>query len=214
MRNAESRFAMNPTNIDIQRSSFTRPHSVKTSFNVGDIVPFYLDQDVLPGDTFQIDTSKVVRMQTLLTPMMDNLYLDTYYFFVPNRLVWKHWKEFMGENTQSAWLPSVEYTIPQIESPASTGFAVGTIADYLGVPTGVPDLSMSALPFRAYALIMNEWFRDENLTDPLVIPDDETTVTGVNTDNYVTDVAKGGAPFVASKYHDYSRLHFPPSEGS
>ena len=79
-RNQESRFAMNPTNIDIQRSSFTRPHSVKTSFNVGDIVPFYLDQDVLPGDTFQIDTSKVVRMQTLLTPMMDNLYLDTYSF--------------------------------------------------------------------------------------------------------------------------------------
>ena len=214
MRNAESRFAMNPTNIDIQRSSFTRPHSVKTSFNVGDIVPFYLDQDVLPGDTFQIDTSKVVRMQTLLTPMMDNLYLDTYYFFVPNRLVWKHWKEFMGENTQSAWLPSVEYTIPQLESPASTGFAVGTIADYLGVPTGVPDLSMSALPFRAYALICNEWFRDENLTDPLVIPDDETTVTGVNTDNYVTDVAKGGAPFVASKYHDYFTSALPaPQKG-
>ena len=178
-RNQESRFAMNPTNIDIQRSSFTRPHSVKTSFNVGDIVPFYLDQDVLPGDTFQIDTSKVVRMQTLLTPMMDNLYLDTYFFFVPNRLVWKHWKEFMGENNESAWLPEVEYTVPQIKSPEG-GFSVGTIADYMGVPTGVGNLSMSALPFRAYALIMQEWFRDENLTDPLVIPDDETTVIGVN----------------------------------
>lgn len=213
-RNQESRFAMNPTNIDIQRSSFTRPHSVKTSFNVGDIVPFYLDQDVLPGDTFQIDTSKVVRMQTLLTPLMDNIYLDTYYFFVPNRLVWEHWKEFMGENTQSAWLPEVEYTIPQIVSPANTGFEVGTIADYFGVPTGVPDLSMSALPFRAYALIMNEWFRDENLTDPLVIPKDETTVTGVNTGSYITDVAKGGQPFKASKYHDYFTSALPaPQKG-
>ena len=212
-RNQESRFAMNPTNIDIQRSSFTRPHSVKTSFNVGDIVPFYLDQDVLPGDTFQIDTSKVVRMQTLLTPMMDNLYLDTYFFFVPNRLVWKHWKEFMGENNESAWLPEVEYTVPQIKSPEG-GFSVGTIADYMGVPTGVGNLSMSALPFRAYALIMQEWFRDENLTDPLVIPDDETTVIGVNTGNYITDVAKGGLPFKASKYHDYFTSALPaPQKG-
>lgn len=212
-RNQESHFALNPTNIDIQRSSFTRPHSVKTSFNVGDIIPFYLDQDVLPGDTFQIDTSKVVRMQTLLTPMMDNLYLDTYFFFVPNRLVWKHWKEFMGENTTSAWLPEVEYTVPQIKSPKG-GFSVGTIADYMGVPTGVSNLSMSALPFRAYALVMQEWFRDENLTDPLVIPDDETTVEGVNTGNYITDVAKGGLPFKASKYHDYFTSALPaPQKG-
>lgn len=214
MRNAESRFAFNPTNVDIQRSSFTRPHSVKTSFNVGDIIPFYLDQDVLPGDTFQIDTSKVVRMQTLLTPMMDNIYLDTYFFFVPNRLIWNHWKEFMGEASDQAWLPQVTYTVPQLESPASTGFIVGTIADYLGVPIGVPDLSMSALPFRAYALVCNEFFRDENLTDPLVIPKDETTVTGVNSGNYITDTAKGGLPFKASKYHDYFTSALPaPQRG-
>lgn len=90
-RNAESRFAINPTNIDIPRSKFERNSCVKTSFNVGDIVPFYIDE-VLPGDTFQIKTSKVVRLQTLITPIMDNLYLDTYYFFVPNRLVWRHWR--------------------------------------------------------------------------------------------------------------------------
>lgn len=82
-RNAESRFAVNPTRIDISRSRFDRSHSLKTTFNVGDVVPFFIDE-VLPGDTFSIDTSKVVRMQTLLTPMMDNIYLDTYYFFVPN----------------------------------------------------------------------------------------------------------------------------------
>ena len=91
-RNAESRFAMNPTNIDISRSRFHRPSSVKTTFNVGDLIPFYCDE-VLPGDTFDIKTSKIVRMQTLVTPIMDNIYLDTYFFFVPNRLVWEHWRE-------------------------------------------------------------------------------------------------------------------------
>ena len=98
-RNVESHFALNPTNIDIRRSTFDRSHSLKTSFNVGDIVPFFLDE-VLPGDTFNVDTSKVVRLQTLLTPVMDNIYLDTYFFFVPNRLTWAHWKQFNGENTK------------------------------------------------------------------------------------------------------------------
>ena len=201
-RNANSHFAVNPTNIDIQRSRFARPSSYKTTFNVGDVVPFYVDSDVLPGDTYQIDTSKVVRMQTLLTPMMDNLYLDTYFFFVPHRLVWDHWKEFMGENTQSAWLPEVEYTIPQITAPTG-GWNVGTIADYMGIPTGVDGFSVNALPFRAYALVMNEWFRSTALTDPLVIEHGDTTVAGVNTGNYITDVAKGGKPFVAAKFFDY-----------
>lgn len=211
-RNDESRFASNPTNIDIPRSKFERNCSVKTSFNVGDIVPFYIDE-VLPGDTFQIKTSKVVRLQTLITPIMDNLYLDTYYFFVPNRLVWSHWREFNGENTQSAWIPSVEYEVPQITAP-SGGWSVGTIADYMGVPTGVEGLSVNALPFRAYALVMNEWFRDQNLTDPLNIPVDDSTVVGVNTGNYVTDVAKGGLPFKAAKYHDYFTSCLPsPQKG-
>ncbi|ALS03427.1 VP1 [Gokushovirus WZ-2015a] len=212
-RNAESRFAVNPTRIDMSRSRFDRNCSVKTTFNVGDVVPFYVDE-VLPGDTFQIRTSKVVRMQTLLTPVMDNIYLDTYFFFVPNRIVWEHWKELMGENAQSAWIPEVSYEVPQITSPPSTGWEVGTIADYMGIPTGVPNLSVNALPFRAYALIMNEWFRDENLTDPLQIPMDETTVSGVNTGNYVTDVAKGGLPFKAAKYHDYFTSCLPaPQKG-
>ena len=194
-RNQNERFAINPTNIDISRSKFQRDSSVKTTFNVGDIVPFYLDE-VLPGDTFSVDTSKVVRMQTPLTPIMDNIYLDTYYFFVPNRLVWKHWKELNGENNESAWIPQTTYTVPQLTSPATTGWQVGTIADYFGLPTGVPNLSVSALPFRAYALVCNEWFRDQNLTDPLLIPDDDATVAGVNTGNYITDVAAGGLPFV------------------
>ena len=176
------------------------------------MIPFYVDE-VLPGDTFQVRTSKVVRMQTLLTPVMDNVYLDTYYFFVPNRLVWEHWKQFMGENTESAWIPQVEYEVPQLTAPAN-GWEVGTLADYMGIPTGVKGLSVSALPFRAYALIMNEWFRSENLTDPLNIPVDDATVQGVNTGNYVSDVAKGGKPFVANKFRDYFTSCLPsPQKG-
>ncbi len=212
-RNVESHFALNPTRIDLSRSTFDRSSSVKTSFNAGDIVPFFLEE-VLPGDTFNVKSSKVVRMQTLLTPMMDNVYLDTYYFFVPNRLVWKHWKEFNGENTESAWIPETTYEVPQITSPANTGWAVGTIADYFGIPTGVPNLSVSALPFRAYALIMNDWFRDQNLSDPLVVPDDDATVSGVNTGTFVSDVAKGGKPYIAAKYHDYFTSCLPsPQKG-
>lgn len=211
-RNVESRFAVNPTRLDMSRSTFDRSHSVKTTFNTGDIVPFFVDE-VLPGDTFSIDTSKVVRMQTLLTPMMDNLYLDTYYFFVPNRIVWDHWKEFNGENTQSAWLPTIEYQVPQLTTPPG-GFSIGTIADYMGIPTGVEGLSVNALPFRAYALIINEWFRDENLTDPLNISKGDATVVGVNTGDYITDVAKGGLPFKAAKYHDYFTSALPaPQKG-
>jgi hypothetical protein len=212
-RNVESHFALNPTRIDLSRSTFDRSSSVKTSFNAGDIVPFFLEE-VLPGDTFNVKSSKVVRMQTLLTPMMDNVYLDTYYFFVPNRLVWSHWKEFNGENTESAWIPETTYEVPQITSPANGGWNVGTIADYFGIPTGIPNLSVSALPFRAYALVMNEWFRDQNLQDPLVVPLDDATVAGVNTGTFVSDVAKGGKPYIAAKYHDYFTSCLPsPQKG-
>lgn len=211
-RNVESHFALNPTNIDMSRSTFDRSHSVKLSFNVGDVIPFYVDE-VLPGDTFKVKTSKVVRMQPLATPIMDNIYLDTYFFFVPNRLTWSHWREFNGENTKSAWIATTEYEVPQLTAPEG-GWSVGTLADYFGVPTGVPGLSVNAMPFRAYALIMNEWFRDQNLMDPLNIPVDDATVVGVNTGVYVTDVAKGGLPFKAAKYHDYFTSCLPsPQKG-
>ena len=167
MRNMDSRFAVNPQ-ITIDRSKFNRDSSVKTSFNVGDLIPFYIDE-VLPGDTFQVRTSLVARLQPLVTAPMDNLYLDTYYFFVPNRLVWEHWRELNGENTESAWIPQTEYQVPQITAPTG-GWNIGTIADYFGIPTGVSGLSVSALPFRAYSLIVNEWFRDQNLKDPLETP--------------------------------------------
>ncbi len=212
MRNMDSRFAVNPQ-ITIDRSKFNRDSSVKTSFNVGDLIPFYIDE-VLPGDTFQVRTSLVARLQPLVTAPMDNLYLDTYYFFVPNRLVWEHWRELNGENTESAWIPQTEYQVPQITAPTG-GWNIGTIADYFGIPTGVAGLSVSALPFRAYSLIVNEWFRDQNLKDPLETPKGDATVQGVNTGNYITDCAKGGLPFKAAKLHDYFTSCLPaPQKGS
>lgn len=208
-----NRFDFNPTNIDISRSTFKRDSSVKLSFNVGDIIPFYCDE-VLPGDTAQIKTSKIVRMQTLVAPVMDNIYLDTYYFYVPNRILWEHWKEFNGENTGSKWTQETVYTVPQITAPASTGWNVGTIADYFGIPTGVTGLSVNALPFRAYAMICDEWFRDQNNLDPIDYPKTDATVQGVNTGTFVTDVAKGGLPYKAGKFRDYFTSCLPsPQKG-
>lgn len=211
-RNVNSHFALNPTDIDISRSKFDRNSSVKFSGNVGDLIPFYVDE-VLPGDTFQIQTSLLARLQPLVAPIMDNIYLDTYYFFVPARLCWEHWKQFNGENTESKWLPETQYSIPQITAPTG-GWSTGTIADYMGIPVGVDGISISALPFRAYALICNEWFRDENNTDYLDVPFGDATVQGVNTGTFVTDVAKGGKPFRAAKYHDYFTSALPsPQKG-
>ncbi len=205
-------FGENPISLDISRSRFNRDSSVKLSFNVGELVPFYVDE-VLPGDTMEVNTSKVVRLQTLLTPMMDNMYLDTYYFFVPNRLVWDHWKEFQGENTESPWIPQTQYTVPQITAPTG-GWAIGSIADYMGIPTGVDNLSVNALPFRAYALICDYWFRSTNLQDPFVIPMNESTVVGSNGNDYKVDVAKGGKPWIARRYNDYFSQALPaPQKG-
>lgn len=214
-RNVESHFSTLPS-ADIRRSILDRSSGHKTSFNVGELVPLYVDE-ILPGDSVKITTSKVVRLQTLLTPIMDNVYLDTYWFFVPNRLCWEHWKEFCGENTASAWAPTTQYQIPSIKSPAG-GWNSCTIADYLGIPVGVPMTSgnhlPSALPFRAYALICNEFFRDENLSDPLNISLGDATQDGSNGDNYITDVVNGGALFKAAKYHDYFTSCLPsPQKG-
>ncbi|QRV61668.1 major capsid protein [Gokushovirinae sp.] len=210
-RNESGRFSQNPV-LSISRSTFNRNSSIKTTFNVGDLIPFYVDE-VLPGDTFSIDTSKVVRMQTPLTPIMDNIYLDTYYFFVPNRLVWKHWPNLMFENTESAWIPESVYSVPQVTAPVG-GWNVGTIADYMGIPTGVAGISVNAMPFRAYALICNEWFRDQNLQDPLFISLEDATLSGSNEGNYITDCQLGGKPFVAGKLHDYFTSALPsPQKG-
>ena len=207
-RNVESHFSLAPQ-ASIKRSSFDMSHTHKTTFNAGDIIP--LDwQEVLPGDTFSYDTSFVARMTTPIFPVMDNCYLDYYYFFVPNRLLWEHWEQFCGANDDiTAWEQPVTYEIPQITAPSSTGWTEGTLADYMGIPTNVSNFSVSALPFRAYAKIYNDWFRDENVTSPCNLSLTDTTQAGSNGTTTVTDVELGGAPAKASKYHDYFTSALP-----
>lgn len=212
---SNSKFAINPTQIgNIVRSKFDMSHTHKTSFNVGELIPFDV-QEVLPGDTFDVETNVLCRMQTLLTPVMDDLYLDMYYFFVPNRLVWDHWKEFCGENSQSAWIPETTYSIPVVEIWWEQEKTYeGTVLDYMGIPcqtiTGADRvLYVNALPFRAYGLIYNEWFRDQNLQDPALIPTDDlnavSKLTGRGYINY---------PFLVNKYHDYFTSALPaPQKG-
>lgn len=213
-RNAESHFSVNPVNIDMQRSIFNRSCQHKTTFNTGDLIPIYVDE-VLPGDTFKMDMSTAIRMATPIFPIMDNLNVDFYYFFVPNRLVWEHWREFNGENRTSAWEQQTEYEVPQLVAPATTGWTKGTIADYFGIPTKIPKLSVNALPFRAYCLIWNEWFRDQNVKDPCNITMDETTLNGTNSGDYVTNAQLGALPLKAAKYHDYFTSQLPePQKGT
>lgn len=199
-RNVDSSFALAPS-VSIGRSRFKRPSELKTSFNVGELIPIFIDE-VLPGDTHTMKSSKVVRLQTPIAPFMDNLYLDFFWFFVPMRLTWEHTKQYFGENTESAWIQQTEYTMPQITSPAG-GWIQNTLADYFGLPILVPNLSVSALPFRAYALICNEFFRSTALTDPLDIPINDSTQSGSNGTDYITDVVNGGMPFKVAKYFDY-----------
>ena len=212
-RETESHFSNLPT-INIKRSSFKRPSTHKTSWNCSDLIPIYVDSDILPGDSVKMRMAEIVRMQTPIFPVMDNAYMDIYFFFVPHRIVWEHWKEFWGENNLTAWEQQVPYEIPQITAPASTGWTQGTIADYMGIPTGVDDISVNHLPFRAYVKCWNDWFRDENLKDPAFIQSDETTLTGANTGNYVTAAQLGAAPLKVAKYHDYFTSALPaPQKG-
>ena len=228
--NQISRFSLNPS-VNIQRSKFERNSDVKFSFNIGDLVPFYVDE-VLPGDTFSIDTSKVVRMQPLVAPIMDNIYLDTYWFFVPNRLVWKHWREFCGENTSSKWIPTVDYSVPKVKGFVSDKFPgpneesgawyPGDIADYMGIPVCSnsvqaslgDELHVNALPFRGYVMIWNEFFRDQNLQDPIPIDTGDDGGYVNNTDSLANRICQGSGILKACKYHDYFTSCLPaPQKG-
>lgn len=210
-RNSESRFASVPK-ANIQRARFKRDFANITTINEGDLVPLYVDE-VLPGDTIKCQLNGLVRMSTPLYPTMDNCYLDTYAFFVPNRLLWEHWENFMGQNDSTFWAEKTEYSIPQTKAP-SGGWNNGTIADYMGVPTQTANISVNSLPFRAYARIWNEWFRDENLSQPAVQDKDDADNTGSNTGNQLTDAQNGGLPLKVAKRHDYFTSCLPePQKG-
>lgn len=172
-----------------------------TTINEGDLVPIYLDE-VLPADTFKVNVNALVRMSTPLYPVMDNAYMDYYFFFVPARLLWEHFENLMGQNDKTFWAETTEYTTPQTTAP-SGGWKVGTLADYFGIPTGVENLSVNSMPFRAYAKIWNEWFRDENLQQPVTMSKTDATTAGSNTGTSLSDAEKGGMPLKVCKYKDY-----------
>lgn len=156
-------FSQVPT-AQIPRSKFNRSHGLKTTFDSGYLVPIFVDE-VLPGDTFSMDCTLFARVATLISPIMDNMYMDTFWFFVPERLVFDHFQAMCGEQDNPT--DSTDYLFPTIKSPTGTGFEVGSIADYFGLPTGIPNLEVRAEPFRCYNLIYNSWFRDENLQESL-----------------------------------------------
>lgn len=156
-------FSQVPT-AQIPRSKFNRSHGLKTTFDSGYLVPIFVDE-VLPGDTFTMDCTLFARVATLISPIMDNMYMDTFWFFVPERLVFDHFQAMCGEQDNPT--DSTDYLFPTVKAPTGKGFEVGSIADYFGLPTGIPNLEVRAEPFRAYNLIYNEWFRDENLQESL-----------------------------------------------
>lgn len=163
-----NRFSMIPS-VNLKRSVFDRSHDYKTTLDSGYLVPFYVDE-VLPGDSFKLNVATFARMNTPIVPFMDNVYLETFFFFVPTRLVWDNWQKFNGEQKNPG--DSTDFLIPSLSDV--TSFANGTVFDYFGLPTGVNLNSsispINSLPFRAYNLIWNEWFRDENLQTSVSVP--------------------------------------------
>lgn len=184
---------------EIPRSSFDRSHGLKSTFNSGWLVPIFVDE-ALPGDTFNLNMTGFARLATPLHPFMDNIFMNTFFFAVPLRLVWNKFQRFMGEQPNPG--DSTDFVIPQIVSPVG-GYTEMDIFDFMGLPTKVPGMSHSALPFRAYNLIWNEWFRDQNLqTAAPVILDD-------GPDAYTQYVTKN-----RGKRHDYFTSSLPwPQKG-
>ena len=227
-RNKDAGFNQVPR-LDITRSRFKRRQDVKLTLDAGKLIPFYVDE-VLPGDTFSIDQAAIIRMTTPIFPVMDNCYMDIYYFFTPNRILWKNWKRFMGENDTGPWVQKREYTIPQIRVYADSRNDLpleGSLMDYMGIPTKAckkgnknTEFEVNALPFRAYAMIWQEWFRDQNVDNPVINSDGDETVSysDVNDDNKIDEMLqeayRGGRPLPVNKFHDYFTSATPSPQKS
>lgn len=186
--------------VNTSRSRFDRQSTVKTTFDAGWLVPFYVDE-VIPGDTMSVTTTHFTRLATPLKPIMDNIYIDFHFFFCPNRLVWDNWIKLQGERTNVD--DDIDYTVPEMTATPSTGYAIGSLYDYMGLPTGVPDYKHSALPIRMYYLIYNTWYRPQDIIDSLTV---DTGDTDSDPANYTLQKR--------AKRHDYFTSGLPyPQKG-
>lgn len=171
-RYSQHSFSMVPS-ANVPRSVFDRSYARKSTFDFDYLVPFFYDE-VLPGDVINLDVQSFIRLATQTVPVLDSMYIDFWFFFVPNRLVWDNWERFMGSQDDPD--DSIDYLIPQVTTdygsptPGDNVWANGSIYDYFALPTDTPNLSVNALFFRSYNLIFNQWFRDQNLQDSLLVP--------------------------------------------
>lgn len=209
-RETESYFRELPE-VHIQRSKIEKPHRLKTTWNIGDCVPIYVDE-VLAGTSISMSMASVMRMATPLFPTMDNLYTDFLWFYVPYRLVWDHWANMWGENP-NAWYPQIEYQVPQIKTTTNTNnqFGAKTIADYMGLPIDTPDISVSALPFRAYVKIWNDWFRSDPLQQEAPNVTNDTDLNAARTGR-TTYTYRGAECLKANKLHDMFTSCLPSAQ--
>jgi len=159
----------NIPSVNIERSVFNRDSGLKTAFDVDYLVPIYVDE-MVPGDTFHVTEHVFGRLSTPVKPFMDNLWLETFYFVVPNRLLWQNWKRMNGETNNPT--DETDFLVPVLFNQPD-GYTRGELHDYFGLPVGLPISHTSALPFRAYNKIWNEWFRDQNLQDSLEVATDD-----------------------------------------
>lgn len=218
-RNNERHFNQIPE-IKASRTRFNRDQTILTTFDSGKLIPFYVDE-VLPGDTFNVDTAAIIRMTTPKYPVFDDAFIDFYYFYCPNRILWDDFKQFMGEVENTPWMPKKDYKVPQIvvKGTAAEGLPKeNSILDYMGVPTKVDaQFSINALPIRAYVMIWNEFFRDENVDNAATWKSTSENVeyqdTGDegNIEGNLQRAIKGGRCLPVNKFHDYftSCLPYP-----
>lgn len=217
-RNNERHFNQIPE-MKASRTRFNRDQTMLTTFDSGKLIPFYVDE-VLPGDTFSINTSAIIRMTTPKYPVMDDAFIDFYYFYCPNHILWDNFKKFMGEVDDTPWLPTKTYQVPQIHingNESNPEPAEKTILDYMGVPTKIKGhFRINALPVRAYVKIWNEFFRDQNVDNAATVKTDDANInynTGGNdtVENNLNNAYKGGYCLPVNKFHDYftSCLPYP-----
>ena len=217
-RNNERHFNQIPE-VKASRTRFNRDQTILTTFDSGKLIPFYVDE-VLPGDTFNVNTSAIIRMTTPKYPVMDDAFIDIYYFYCPSRILWDNFKQFMGEVEETPWMPKRTYVMPRIliegkeENPQPYE---GSILDYMGIPTMVKrGFMVNALPIRAYVKIWNEFFRDENVNNAATIKTNDDNVIyedGKESEDKVEDILRkaigGGRCLPVNKFHDYFTSYLP-----